>query len=73
MEINADEDCQPPSLLIYAGVEALVHVDVGNVESLPSLGNVAGDTLANREPYEITAMECGEGDNTTYLLKRVSY
>ena len=44
--------CEPPSLLIYAGVEALVHVDVGNVESLPCLGNVAGDTLANREPQK---------------------
>ena len=75
MEINSDEDCQPPSLLVYAGVEALVHVDVGNVESLPSLGNVAGDTLANREPWreEITSMACGEGDNTTHLFKRVSY
>ena len=67
--------CESPSLLIDAGVEALVHVDVGNVESLPSFGNVAGDTLANREPWreEITSMACGEGNNTTYLLKRVSY
>lgn len=52
MEINADEDCQPPSLLIYAGVEALVHVDVGHVEGLPGLGDVPSDAFPDWKPEE---------------------
>ena len=41
-----------PSLLIYARVEALIHVDIGNIEGLPSLSNVPGNALANWESEE---------------------
>ena len=37
-------------LLVDVGVESLVFVDLGHVESLASLGNVAGNTFANWEP-----------------------
>ena len=37
-------------LLVNAGVEPLVFVDLGHVERLSSLGYVASDTFTNGEP-----------------------
>ena len=37
-------------LLIHFRVEPGIVVDIGHVEGLPSLGDVAGNPLAHREP-----------------------
>ena len=39
-------------LLIHLRVEPGIVVDIGHVESLPSLGDVAGNPLAHREPRD---------------------
>ena len=37
-------------LLVNLRVEPGIVVDVGHIESLASLGDIASDTLSNREP-----------------------
>ena len=37
-------------LLVHLGVEPGIVVDIGHIESLTSLGDIAGDPLSHREP-----------------------
>ena len=50
-----------PCLFINAGVEPLIHVNIGDVEGLAGLRHVAGDALANGEPEGRKLLMCGEG------------
>ena len=49
-----------PCLFINAGVEPLIHVNIGDVEGLAGLRHMASDALANGEPGGRKLLMCGE-------------